>query len=79
MSSANQAVGLVSATADQPSTSNDFYFWLTPGVVVNPFDIVEAEQEVAGEKSRTFGIVTSLDHSTDAPSHLSNFISNDFG
>ncbi len=79
MSSEKPVIGLSSATAEQPNTSNDFYFWLAPGVVVNPFDIVVAEQDLAGERSRTVGIVTSLDHNTDAPSHLSNFVSNDFG
>ncbi len=72
-------IGLSSATANQPNSSDAFSFWLAPGVIVNPFDIVEAEQVAPQEASRTFGIVTTLDHSTDAPTHLSNFISNDFG
>lgn len=72
-------IGLSSATANQPNTSDEFSFWLAPGVIVNPFDIVEAEQVAPAGTSRTFGIVTILDHSTDAPTHLSNFISNDFG
>jgi len=72
-------VGLSSATANQPNTSDAFSFWLAPDVIVNPFDIVEAEQVASQGTSRTFGIVTTLDHSTDAPTHLSNFISNDFG
>ncbi|CUU36910.1 MAG: ATP-binding protein [Fimbriimonadales bacterium] len=80
MSDTRPIIGLSSATANQPNTSDSFHFWLAPDVIVNPFDIVEAEQ-VAPNKgvSRTFGIVTSLEHSTDAPAHLSNFISNDFG
>ncbi len=72
-------IGLSSATANQPNTSDTFSFWLAPDVIVNPFDIVEAEQVAPEGTSRTFGIVTTLDHSTDAPTHLSNFISNDFG
>jgi hypothetical protein len=72
-------IGLSSATANQPNTSDEFSFWLAPGVIVNPFDIVEAEQVAPEGTSRTFGIVTTLEHSTDAPTHLSNFISNDFG
>lgn len=81
MNDTRPVIGLSSATASQPSTSDEFFFWLAPGVIVNPFDIVEAEQVASkGEgKSRTFGIVTTLLHSTDAPTHLSNFISNDFG
>lgn len=74
-----RVVGLSSATANQPNTSDAFSFWLAPDVIVNPFDIVEAEQVAPQGTSRTFGIVTTLDHSTDAPTHLSNFISNDFG
>jgi len=72
-------IGLTSATANQPNTSNEFSFWLAPGVIANPFDIVEAQQVAPEGASRTFGIVTTLDHTTDAPTHLSNFISNDFG
>ncbi len=72
-------IGLSSATANQPNTSDRFSFWLAPNVIVNPFDIVEAEQVAPEGTSRTFGIVTTLEHSTDAPTHLSNYISNDFG
>ncbi len=75
----NPVIGLSSATANQPNTSDKFCFWLAPGILVNPFDIVEAEQVAQDGDSRTFGIVTTLEHSTDAPTHLSNFISNDFG
>jgi len=72
-------IGLVSATANEPTSSDNFSFWLRPGEIVNPFDIVEAEQVAHNGISRTFGIVTMLEHSTDAPTHLANFISNDFG
>ena len=74
-----EIIGLSSATSDDPNTSDKFSFWLAPGVIVNPFDIVEAEQVAPGGVSRTFGIVTTLEHNTDSPAHLSNFISNDFG
>ncbi len=79
MSEERPVIGLSSATANQPNSSDDFCFWLAQDVIVNPFDIVEAEQVAPKGKSRTFGIVTTLHHSTDAPTHLSNFISNDFG
>lgn len=72
-------IGLSSATANQPNTSEQFFFWLAPGVIVNPFDVMEAEQVAPDGTSRTFGLVTMLEHTTDAPTHLSNFISNDFG
>jgi len=70
------AIGRSSATDRDPNTSEEFSFWLAPQVIVNPFDIVEAEQY---EDSHTYGLVLGLEHRTDAPSHLSNFISNDFG
>ncbi|MDW8137321.1 MAG: ATP-binding protein [Bacteroidota bacterium] len=79
MSDKRPIIGLSSATANQPNSSDAFSFWLAPGVIVNPFDIVEAEQVAPEGTSRTFGIVNTLEHSTDAPTHLSNFISNDFG
>lgn len=69
-------VGRASATERESNSSERFWFWLGPDVVVNPFDIIEAEQV---EESRTFGLVTNIRQVTDAPSHLSNYISNDFG
>lgn len=69
-------IGRCSATERDPNTSDQFCFWLTPQTIVNPFDIVEAEQY---QDSHTYGLVVGLEHRTDAPSHLSNFISNDFG
>lgn len=72
-------IGLASATERDPNTSDKFSFWLAPGVIVNPFDIVEAEQVAFDGISRTFGIVTTLEHTTDAPTHLTNFISSNFG
>lgn len=79
MSNNRPVIGLVSATTNEPTTSDTFSFWLAPRVIVNPFDIVEAEQVAPEGISRTFGIVTTLEHKTDAPTHLANFISNDFG
>jgi len=68
---ARPIIGLSSATSSDPNTSDAFSFWLAPGIIVNPFDIVEAEQVAPQGTSRTFGIVTALTHSTDAPTHLS--------
>jgi uncharacterized protein len=45
--------------------------------MTNPFDIVAAKQGL--DDSMTYGLVTNIHHSTDAPSHLSNYIANDFG
>jgi len=74
-----QEIGKTSATDRAPNTSDKFAFWLTPGVIVNPFDIVAVDQVSHEGKSKTFGLVTILEHSTDSPTHLANFISSDFG
>lgn len=71
-----ETIGKASATEWDPNSSEKFSFWLAPEKIVNPFDIVEADQM---EKTRTFGLVTNIEQITDAPSHLSNFISSDFG
>ena len=74
-------VGRTSATEREAITSDKFAFWLADGVIVNPFDIVAVEQvNQPGESpSRTYGLVTTLEHRTDAPSHLANYISSNFG
>lgn len=74
-------IGRTSATERDPNTSDKFQFWLGNDVIVNPFDIVDVGQVSALESgdSKTYGLVTMLEHRTDAPSHLANFISNNFG
>jgi hypothetical protein len=74
-----QKIGKTSATERDPNTSDKFMFWLTPRVIVNPFDIVEVEQVSHEGKSKTYGLVTTLEHRTDSPTHLANFISSNFG
>lgn len=69
-------IGKASATERDPNSSERFSFWLAAEQVVNPFDVVEAEQM---SDTRTFGLVTNVKQVTDAPSHLSNYISSDFG
>lgn len=76
VSEAGRIIGKASATEREPNSSEKFFFWLAPEEIVNPFDIVEAEQM---EGTRTFGLVTNIRQITDAPSHLSNFIASDFG
>jgi hypothetical protein len=76
MSEDNKIIGRASATEKAPNQSNEFSFWLAPDVLVNPFDIVEAESY---KGSRTYGLVMNLEHATDAATHLSNYISNNFG
>jgi DNA helicase HerA-like ATPase len=74
-----QEIGKTSATDRDPNTSDKFIFWLAPKVIVNPFDIVEVEQVSHDGESKTFGLVTILEHRTDSPTHLANFISSNFG
>ncbi len=74
-------VGRTSATERDAITSDKFAFWLPEGVIVNPFDIVAVDQvnQPGQPASRTYGLVTTLEHRTDAPSHLANYISSNFG
>lgn len=74
-----QEIGKTSATDRDPNTSDKFIFWLALRIIVNPFDIVEVEQVSHEGESKTFGLVTMLEHNTDAPTHLANFISSNFG
>ncbi|MFQ5801434.1 MAG: ATP-binding protein [Candidatus Methylomirabilales bacterium] len=71
-----EAIGRASATDRHANTSEAFTFWLRPGYQLNPFDII-ASKHLQG--SHTYGLVTNISHSTDAMTHLSNFIANDFG
>ena len=81
MSEEIKPIGRTSATERDAITSERFSFWLPEDVIVNPFDIVAVEQvNQPGEPpSRTYGLVTTLEHRTDAPNHLANFISSNFG
>lgn len=74
-------IGRTSATERDAITSEKLTFWLPEGVIVNPFDIVAVEQvnQPGQPPSRTFGLVTTLEHRTDAPTHLANYISSNFG
>lgn len=74
-------LGRTSATERDAITSEKFAFWLADDVIVNPFDIVAVDQvnQPGQGKSSTFGLVTTLEHRTDAPNHLANYISSNFG
>lgn len=76
-----QIVGKTSATERDAITSDKFAFWLPDNVIVNPFDIVKVEQVNQPDEptSSTYGLVTTLEHRTDAPNHLANYISSNFG
>jgi DNA helicase HerA-like ATPase len=74
-------IGRTSATEREAITSDQFAFWLSNDVIVNPFDIMAVEQvnQLGQTPSRTYGLVTTLEHRTDAPNHLANYISSNFG
>lgn len=81
-------IGKTSATERDANSSDRFNFWLAPDQIVNPFDIVEVEHlgkardrdgKPSGEPSRSYGLVTTIEHKTDAPNHLANFVSSNFG
>lgn len=77
----SNALGRTSATERDAITSEKFAFWLANDVIVNPFDIVAVDQvnQPGSPDSRTYGLVTTLEHRTDAPNHLANYISSNFG
>jgi len=71
-----QAIGKTTATENQPNTVDTFSFWLSPETVVNPFDFVTVDHLMG---TKTIGIVREMMMITDAPSHLSNYVSSEFG
>src|SRR5436305_15004629 len=77
---ASLPVGRTSATEREAITSDQFAFWLSDDLIVNPFDIMAVEQMNQPNlvPSRTYGLVTTLEHRTDAPNHLANSISSNF-
>lgn len=72
----DRVIGRASATERHANTADRFSFWLRPAEQMNPFDIVAAEHL---DGTVTYGLVTGIQHSTDAPTHLTNYIANDFG
>ncbi len=80
-SSSPRPIGRTSATEREAITSDQFAFWLSDDVIVNPFDIMTVKQmnQPGQDSSYTYGLVTTLEHRTDAPNHLANYISSNFG
>ena len=70
-------IGKVSATEKYPSSCDDFQFWLSDEAVLSPFDIVCVENRT--DDSITYGVVQDILHITDGTSHISNYVSSDFG
>jgi hypothetical protein len=69
-------IGKIVATEKNPTTVDDFYFWTIQNEILNPFDVIKVDHI---NDSITYGVVEEICHITDAPSYLTNFISNDFG
>ena len=69
-------IGRVSATEKNPSSCDEFQFWLSDDTVLSPFDIVCVENK---DGSITYGVVQDIFHITDGSGHISNYVSSDFG
>jgi hypothetical protein len=79
--SANKCIGKVTATENKPTTCTCVYFWLSPEVIIRPFDIVRIEHICANGEGRSYSyaIVRELSYITDSAGHLANYVSSDFG
>jgi len=69
-------IGKIVATEKNPTTVDDFFFWTSQDEILNPFDVIKVEHI---NNSITYGVIEEICHITDAPSYLTNYISNDFG
>lgn len=74
-------IGKVSATEKSPSTVDDFYFWTDKKTILSPFDVVKVHhvKNEKGKNSITYGVVEEIFHITDATSHITSYLSSDFG
>lgn len=73
----SRLIGKISATEKNPTTCDEFQFWLTDDTVLSPFDIVKVPCKYDG--STTYGVVQDILHITDSAGHISNYVSSDFG
>ncbi|MEM3385758.1 MAG: ATP-binding protein [Nitrososphaeria archaeon] len=69
-------IGKTSSPLREPNTTSTFYFWIRPGIKVNPFDFVIVEQ---ADGSFSVGLIDEIFVYTDSESHLTNFIGNELG
>lgn len=69
-------IGKVSATEKQPTTVDEFHFWIQDQTLVRPFDIVKIKHY---SQSVTYGIIEEIFHITDSPGHIGSYVSSDFG
>ncbi|HBE9319178.1 TPA: ATP-binding protein [Clostridioides difficile] len=71
-----EVIGKVIATEKNPSTIDEFFFWTSPKLILNPFDVVKISH-ING--SFSYGVIEEISHITDSANFLSSYISNDFG
>lgn len=78
---ATKIIGKVSATEKSPSTVDDFYFWTDKKTILSPFDVIKVHhvKNEKGKNSITYGVVEEIFHITDATSHITSYLSSDFG
>ena len=76
---AEKKIGRISATEKNPTTCDEFFFWLDDKEKISPFDIVKVENNINDFKSTTYGIIEDIFYITDSSGHISNYISSDFG
>jgi DNA helicase HerA-like ATPase len=69
-------IGKTTATEKSPNTVEEFYLWIEPEKVINPFDFVAVEHI---RNTTTVGMITSMELITDAKSHLADYVSSEFG
>ncbi|MDR1301420.1 MAG: ATP-binding protein [Treponema sp.] len=72
----NTVIGKVAATENRPTTIDDFFFWTSQNLILNPFDVIKVKHI---NDSITYGVIEEISHITDSPSYLTSYISNDFG
>ena len=73
----SKLIGKISATEKNPTTCDDFQFWISDDTILSPFDIVKVQNKY--DKSITYGVVQDILHITDSAGHISNYVSSDFG
>jgi hypothetical protein len=72
----NVIIGKVTATESRPTTIDEFSFWTSQNLILNPFDVIKVRHI---NDSITYGVIEEISHITDSPSYLTSYISNDFG
>lgn len=75
--STRKLIGKVSATEKNPSSCDEFQFWMSDDTILSPFDIVLVQNKT--DDSITYGVVQDIFHITDGTGHISNYVSSDFG